>query len=146
MWSSVKAGSLRKWKFYFWVTVVCKSALHWDILAVSIERWISHPCSWETFPIPHFQLYVISSKHLPSKHVTAWPARESEASVILAAIIRGLRRRCLFRGSHAHPVAHSRATIQMFFLAFCGASATVRNQRVFLLHLLQYLQHLWVGW
>lgn len=66
----------------------------------------------------------------------------SEASVILAAITGGLRRRRLFRGSRAHPVAHSVAVIPMFFLAFCGASATVRNQHVFLLHLLQYLQHL----
>ena len=62
--------------------------------------------------------------------------------MILAAIIGGLHRHGLFRGSHAHPVVHSMAMIQVFFLAFCGASATVRNQRVFLLHLLQYLQHL----
>jgi len=32
--------------------------------------------------------------------------------------------------------------METFLLAFCGASATVRNQCVLLLHLLQYLQHL----
>lgn len=62
----------------------------------------------------------------------------SEAGVVLGV---GVQPR-LPQGSSAHPVVHSMATSLELFPNCCGDGGTAGHHQVFLLHLLQDLQHL----
>lgn len=111
-----------------WANVVYKSAPR------CTQRWTSHPRSWETSPIPQFHLYTIFQQTPPSWACSCLTCMESETSVVPTSGVH--------RGSRAHPISHGVAVVWVFFLAFWGPGTTARNRWVFLLHLLQYLQHL----